>query len=176
MSTADQSRTDADRTPTKVLVAVDGSDTSLRAAKVAHQMFGDDAKYVVVNVGTTEIHMWSGDPMTWGVPYPLVLAEVGANGAPFHAEATFDNEVSSVIDRAQDEARAVSSAAELPSDAVALGVTGDPVAQIRQVADDESIDVVVVGSGSGGWWRHLFDPSVSKAIVRHADRPVLVVP
>ena len=59
---------------------------------------------------------------------------------------------------------------------MAVGLTGDPVAQIRQIADDESIDVVVVGSGSGGWWQHLFDPSVSKAILRHADRPVLVVP
>jgi nucleotide-binding universal stress UspA family protein len=167
---------DGDGRSRRVLVAVDESETSIRAAKRAHELFGDDAKYLVVNVGARDLQLWGSDPMTWGVPYPLVLAGITPHVAPFYAEREDDAELSSAVDRAQAEARSVSTAAELPADSIAVGLTGDPIERIRQVADDESIDVIVVGAGAGGWWRHLFEPSVSAALVRAADRPVLVVP
>ena len=164
------------RRPIHVLLAVDDSDTSLRAARGAHGLFGDDAKYFIVNVGTEQLPTWRVDPMTWGVPYPLALGHLEAQGTPFQAHHSFESEVPSAVDRAEQEARSVSTAASLPTDTVAVGATGDAVDRIRQVADDESIDVIVVGGGSASWWRHLFDPSVSKAVVRDAERPVLVVP
>lgn len=160
----------------RVLLAVDDSDTSLRAARTAHRMFGDEAKYFVINVGSREVPMWGGGLMAWGVPYPLDAAWAGGQTSPLRSTDASEADVWPDVDRAQAEAQTVSTAAELPPDFVALGATGDPVVQIHQVADEQSIDVVVVGAGSGGWWRHLLDPSVSKAIVRNADRPVLVVP
>jgi nucleotide-binding universal stress UspA family protein len=159
----------------RVLVAVDDSDTSVRAARTAHQLFGDTAAYFVINVGAGQ-RLWAGDPMTWGVAYPLASVEVGIVAMPVRAGTMYESGLPSAVDQAQAEARSVSAAAELPTDSVAVGSTGDPAEQIRQVADDESIDVIVVGWGDGGWWRHMIEPSVSKAVVRQADRPVLVVP
>lgn len=163
---------------------MDDTDLSVRAAKAAHQLFGDDAKYFVINVGPSDVMMpGGGDPMSWGVPYPMVLplAVPGMSAAPFRAEdAPHDDsrrsDVPTSVDRAEAEARSVTEAAALPPTAVALGATGDPVEQIGLAAADERIDVIVVGSSSGSWWRHLLDPSISKSVVRHADRPVLIVP
>jgi nucleotide-binding universal stress UspA family protein len=159
----------------KVLVAVDESDVALHAARKAHELFGDRARYLVLNVGSSELLLYAGGAMAWGVPYPLAIAPLAA-AMPSGSGSASSPDVPSTTDRAQAEARSVSTAAGLPLDALSLGAMGDPVERILQVAHDESIDVIVVGSGSGGWWRHLFDPSVSKAVVRAADRPVLVVP
>ncbi|MEQ1701085.1 MAG: hypothetical protein ABMA25_13305, partial [Ilumatobacteraceae bacterium] len=72
----------------RVLLAVDDSDHSVRAAKVAHQLFGSDAKYFVINVGPMDVMMAGGDPMTWGVPYPMVMPFVGHGMAvaPFRGD------------------------------------------------------------------------------------------
>ena len=167
----------------RVLLAVDDSEVSLRAAKVAHQLFGDDAKYFVISVGPYTVMLPGGDAMAWGVPYPMVpLAMPGMATAPLlTAEAYRGVEIPeggtpTGVDRAEADARSVTAAADLPADAVAIGATGDPVEQIRVAAEDEAIDVIVVGAASGKWWQHFLDPSVSKSVVRHADRPVLIVP
>lgn len=168
----------------RVLLAVDESEVSLRAAKVAHQLFGDEAKYFVINVGPQEVQMAGGGPMAWGVPYPMMLpmampgmAAASVYGGDSYAEGDrAHNDLPTAVDRAEAEARSVTEAASLPSDAVSLGATGDPVEQIRLAAVDEAIDVIVVGSSTGKWWQHFFDPSVSKSVVREADRPVLLVP
>ena len=169
---------------TRVLLAVDDSELSVRAAKTALQLFGNDAKYFVINVGPMDVTMPGGAPMTWGVPYPMLmpLAVPGMAAVPHRADDTQlaedsrHSDVSTAVDRAEAEARSVTEAAALPPDAVAMGATGDPVQQICLASADEQIDVIVVGSSSGGWWRHLLDPSISKSVVRHADRPVLIVP
>lgn len=168
----------ADSRAPRVLLTTDGSDAALRAARGAHGIFGDRAKYFVINVGSEDLRTAAGEQMTWGVPYPMVvpMAFPAAVIAPVHGEPGHQSELPTALDRAEQEAESVTTAASLPSDAVALGATGDPVEQIRQVAKEESIDVIVVGSSSGKWWQHFFDPSVSKGVVRHADRPVLIVP
>lgn len=168
----------------RVLLAVDDSELSLRAAKVAHHLFGDRAKYFVISVGPQALLLPGGDPMMFGVPYPMVpLAMPGLAIAPTMAtdghhgvELPTDDAAPSGVDRAEADARSVSDAADLPAGSVAIGATGDPVEQIRAAANDEAIDVIVVGASSGKWWQHFLDPSVSKSVVRHADRPVLIVP
>lgn len=160
--------------PVRVLVAVDESETSLRAATCAHDFFGDEASYYVVNVGTSERTLIGGDPMTWGVAYPLSLAYVGRLDPA--VDAGVDPGMPTGAERAQAEALQVSDAAHLPVGSVAVGVTGDPAEQIRMISEDEDIDVIVVGWSGGGWWRHLLEPSVAKAVIRTSDRPVLVVP
>jgi nucleotide-binding universal stress UspA family protein len=52
---------------------------------------------------------------------------------------------------------------------------GDPVDVIQEVADERQVDMIVVGSSDKGWWQRLIDGSVSREMVRTADRPVLVV-
>ena len=54
-----------------------------------------------------------------------------------------------------------------------LLVTGDPTSEIALAAARHSADVIVVGSGPGGW---LGGPSLAEALVDRAPCPVLVVP
>jgi len=160
----------------RVLIAVDGSDPSLRVAKTARDLFGGDAKYFVINVGADQVEMVTGEPMALGVPYPMAFGAIAMPSTLGSHVSSAAADLPSAIDMAEQSARSVSTAAELPAGSVALGATGDPVDRIRQAAEVESIDVIVVGASSGHWWRHMFDTSVSKGLMKHTDRPVLLVP
>ena len=63
-----------------VLIAVDDSDTSIRAATTAHRIFGDDARYTVLNVATTTPVIWGDDALASGMVYPLALPGAGVVG------------------------------------------------------------------------------------------------
>src|ERR1700709_2513174 len=52
---------------TRVLIAVDHSEEATDAAHKAHELFGDDASYLVVNVMDHN----DGRPGAWGHVYPL---------------------------------------------------------------------------------------------------------
>ena len=60
-------------------------------------------------------------------------------------------------------------------DAQAVGEVGDPVDAIERAAQELDADLIVVGSNDRNFLQRLFSPSVSKGLVEHADRPVLVV-
>jgi nucleotide-binding universal stress UspA family protein len=55
-----------------------------------------------------------------------------------------------------------------------VGETGDPADAIIAAAREYEADVIVVGSHDRGWFRRLLNPSVSGAVVRDADVPLLV--
>ena len=63
---------------TKVLIAVDSSDTSIRAARTAHNLFGDDAEYTVVSVAPLDPVIWGEDTLAWGTPYSMVRPPMGS--------------------------------------------------------------------------------------------------
>lgn len=161
----------------RVLVAVDDGETSRRAARVARSLFGELADYWVVSVGKPDLVLWRAMPLAWGMPYPVMLMG-GAEGEVFgdrvsvgpSGPAETDNE-----QLARQTAQDVADDVALP-DATPLGATGDPAAQIRKVADENDVDVIVLGWHETAWWQRLFDQSVPKEILRHIDRPVLVVP
>ena len=75
---------------TRVLVAVDDSEGSVRAAETAHRLFGDDAEYLAVNV-TNVVDLatipWYG--AGWGAPY----------AAPYGAVWAYRNDVVSGAER-----------------------------------------------------------------------------
>lgn len=165
----------------KVLLAVNDSDDSVKVARTARSLFGDDASYLVVSVGQPEMPVWGGDPLTWGVPYPLTVPDPAVDDLPFvssgdgHTPPAAGAEPSPA-EIALHRAEEVSEAAELSS-STPIGARGDPADRIRDVATDQSVDVIVVGAHDrGGWLRRLLDPSVTSAVLRAADRPVLVVP
>jgi nucleotide-binding universal stress UspA family protein len=165
----------------RVLLAVNDSDDSVKVARTARTLFGDDAAYIVVSVGQPEMPVWGGDPLTWGVPYPLTLPDPAGDDLPFvtagdgHQSAPAGSEPSTA-EVALQRAEKVSEAADLSS-ATSIGARGDPAERIREVSTEQSVDVIVVGAHDrGGWLRRLLDPSVTSAVLRDADRPVLVVP
>jgi nucleotide-binding universal stress UspA family protein len=57
-----------------------------------------------------------------------------------------------------------------------LVVTGPTADRIREAAEHLAASHIVVGSHGHGGLRHLLVGSVAEDLVRHADRPVVVVP
>jgi nucleotide-binding universal stress UspA family protein len=168
---------------TQVLIAVDDSEHSLNAARVAYKLFGDDATYTVVNVADQSPMMWGGDALMWGVGYPVMMAPSGlavrADGeesvGPTPADGTtlvaaVDN---ATIEAAMQVALDVATEAELPNPQV-VGEVGDPALAIIEAARHHQADVIVIGSHDRNWITRLFIPSVTGSVVRDAEIPVLI--
>jgi nucleotide-binding universal stress UspA family protein len=165
---------------TQVLIAVDDSESSIKTARIAYALFGDTAQYTVVNVADRTPIVWGGDTLAWGVGYPIMMTSVApprvvssgsdqASGSDA-AEGVVDN---APIDAAIQVARDVADEAHLPT-AQVVGEVGDPATAIIAAAHHHKADVIVVGPHHRGWISSLFVPSVSEALVREADIPVLI--
>ena len=159
---------------TRVLVAVDDSEGSVRAAETAHRLFGDDAEYLAVNV-TNVVDIaaipWYG--AGWGAPYAAPYGTVWS----YRAEGVVADD-GTPIDAGEEAAEA--NARELAEqsglrDAEAVGEEGDPATAVLRAAEERQVDVIVVGTEERGWLDRLVRPSVSKEILRHAHVPVLIV-
>lgn len=169
------------RVMTRVLIAVDESDASIAAAHTAHELFGDAATYLLVNVApmTYSASVWGYPGMEWGVAYPVTLPIAGSMAAlPVVAEAggaSIDDGDTTAADVAEIRARTVAERADLPADADAVGeVGGDIATAILHAAEVNDADLIVVGSHQRGWFSRLFSPSVSDALVRESTLPVLI--
>jgi nucleotide-binding universal stress UspA family protein len=168
---------------TQVLIAVDDSESSVKTARTAYALFGDKASYIVVNVADQTPMVWGGDALVWGVGYPIVMAPTGivdptVNRAEQHAYAPGEEgaalEVDTApIDAAIQVARDVAAEADLPNPQV-VGEVGDPVMAIITAAHHHQADVIVIGSHDRSWFSKLLAPSVTGAVVREADIPVLI--
>lgn len=160
---------------TQVLIAVDDSETSIKTARIAYALFGDNATYTVVNVADRSPMMWGGDALVWGIGYPIVMAPSGtAAVAPGGTVATNDAEADHApIDAAIQVAHDVATEAHLPNPQV-VGEVGDPATAIINAAHHHEADVIVIGSHERSWFSKLFVPSVAGAVMREADIPVLI--
>ena len=137
----------------KVLIALDDSEISLRAASEARRLFGD-VEYLVVNVAQTVVPwLATGE---FGMVYPTDLADMGLGGL----------DETTLVEKSE-------AAGFEPAEV--LSVDGDPAKAICDAADRYDVDVVVVGSHDKGVLRRLVDPSVAQAVVQGTYRPVLVV-
>ncbi len=163
----------------QVLIAVDDSERSVHAARVAYNLFGDNATYTVVNVADQSTMMWGGDSLMWGVGYPVLMAPTGLAGvAPLPtpgAAAPGAESDGAPIEAAMQVALDVATEADLPNPQV-VGEVGDPAQAILEAARHHEADVIVVGSQDRSWLTRLFVPSVTGSVVKDADIPVLVVP
>ncbi len=168
---------------TQVLIAVDDSESSVKTARLAYALFGDKASYIVVNVADQSPMIWGGDALVWGVGYPIVMAPSGivdsaVNRAEQHTYAPGEDtpavEVDNApIDSAIQVARDVAAEADIPNPQV-VGEVGDPVTAIITAAHHHQADVIVIGSHDRSWFSKLLTPSVTGAVVKEADIPVLI--
>jgi len=141
----------------RVLIALDESSVSLRAAREAARLFSPcGAEFLVINVARIPV------PMVTGAGFGMVT--------PMQADARWlmpaeENEAD-LAERAEQ--------AGVP-DAEPIATSGDPVRLICEAAEEHDVDVVVVGSHDKSALNRLFDPSISAQVVRDTHRPVLVV-
>ena len=159
---------------TQVLIAVDDSESSIATARTAFALFGADANYIVVSVADQTPIVWGGDSLAWGVGYPIMMpSEVATAGTNPSGDTSVADVDSAPIDAAIQVARDVADEAQIPNPQV-VGEVGDPATAIITAAHHHKADVIVIGSHDRSWFSKLFVPSVSGAVVREADIPVLV--
>jgi nucleotide-binding universal stress UspA family protein len=162
---------------TQVLIAVDDSDSSIKTARTAYKLFGDSATYTVVNVADQSPMIWGGDALVWGIGYPLVIAPTGDVAVAPTGTTPGDEAATGVdsapIDAAIEVAREVANEAALPNPQV-VGEVGEPAMAIIAAARHHQADVIVIGSHDRSWFSRLLSPSVTGAVVREAEIPVLI--
>ena len=152
----------------KILVALDGSETSSKAAKVAIGLAEKLKSELVVLHAITPPTSYYGS--TYGTvagtsPPPISQKEIDSYYA-FARRAALGI-VGDTVDQAKE--RGLSVKAELPE-----GVSS-VVETIINHADKEHADLIVVGTRGLGGFKKMLLGSVSSGLVSHANCPVLVV-
>lgn len=160
---------------THVLIAVDDTDTSIRAASTAHRLFGDDATYTVINVAPNASLMWGETRLETGAVQPVVPMPGLMAGMPLGVPVATapDEVVSERVDDAERQAVHVAEEAGIVG-AHPVGDVGDASEAILSAAHDFDADVIVLGTHDRGWFSRLINGSVSSDVLRQADVPVLV--
>ena len=150
---------------TTILLALDDSDESAVAAERAAALFGHDADYLAIYVAASPVQTSS---LIWGgvygysfTPTPGVVDEMARHSTDVVAEA---------------EAEASEHATEAGVTAEAIGAVGNPADAIARAAVEHGADLIVMGHHQRGFFRSLFDPSVSDDVIDQSTVPVLVVP
>ena len=138
-----------------IVIATDGSpsaEIALEEGLALARQTGDSVAVVTV---------WQALQGDFGLAYPptAVLGDL-LDSERRHAEAT--------LEHAADEARRVG----VPFQARLL--TGDPAVEICSLADELDARLIAVGTHGHGAVMRLLVGSVSAAVIRHANRPVLV--
>jgi nucleotide-binding universal stress UspA family protein len=147
----------------KVLIALDESPVSARAARVAVRLFGtsDAVEFLVINVAALPAPWVAG--AGFGAIAPLAMDPRWRAPAP-DDDLTGDAE----------QLVLMSEAAGVPDPDVFVAA-GDPVTEVCAAAEAHDVDVIVVGSHDKSALRRVIDPSVAAGVVRSTYRPVLVV-
>lgn len=159
---------------TNVLIAVDDSESSVLAAKTAHRVFGDTAIYTVLNVAHSGPVIWGDNALAYGTVYPLVMPGAGmVGGLPLVVRSADGTTTYDPIEAAEQTAQDVAGQAGLVT-AESIGQAGDPADTILSAAREHAADVIVVGSPDRSWFQRLVSPSVTAAVLRDSDIPVLV--
>ena len=137
----------------RILIATDGSDSALEAVELGLELArAEHAEATIIHVTV---------PIEWAV-YPFGPLDA----IPDEARAVADDDALRA---------ALERAAEKGVVAHPVSVLGDPVTEVAAYAERMHADLIVIGSrGLGGVTSALLG-SVSKGVLRHAERPVLVV-
>ena len=142
--------------PTKVLLAIDGSEESELAARTAADLADktrSDLHVVFVGPSTGDIGM--GTPQIADIPAP--------------AQEELDEEARRLLDAEVEQVKAAGGTV-----AQAHLQTGRPDAEIVALAEEIGAGLIAIGSRGLGGVRRALMGSVSDSVVRHAHCPVLV--
>ena len=140
--------------PTSILVGVDGSTTSLRAASYAAGLARrQGARVTAVFVG----------PIA-----SLAAATPAGAGVAVAKHEAFSQTAEEMRQRAEEAAQ------ELGIAITFIAAEGDPFIELRRIADETRADAVVVGASAHAG--HRFVGSLAVRLVRAGRWPVTVVP
>ncbi|MDZ7676212.1 MAG: universal stress protein [Acidimicrobiales bacterium] len=145
----------------KVLIAVDHDRESRDAVAFAKNLLDEDDHAIVVNVASFDI----GPAMA--------MASYSAT----YADPAIDHRLHMIGDEAEEAAEDVAEGAveSLGGSAEPRVEFGDVADRICQVAEDEAVDLVILGTHDRGRFARLWFGSVSDLVVHDAPCSVLVV-
>ena len=142
----------------KILLATDGSETSMRAAKNAVSI-GKKAGATVTAVYVVDVHRLAQLPGYAAMP-----------GIKDNLMELMFKEGSEALEEIEDMARDAGVAYER------VVAEGDPGEELLKLCRDPGFDLIVLGTiGKSGLKRFLLG-SVAEKVVRHSHVPVLAVP
>ena len=142
----------------KILLATDGSETSMRAANIAVSI-GKKAGATVTAVYVVDVHRLAQLPGYAAMP-----------GIKDNLMELMFKEGSEALEEIEDMARDAGVAYER------VVAEGDPGEELLKLCRDPGFDLMVLGTiGKSGLKRFLLG-SVAEKVVRHSHVPVLVVP
>lgn len=148
-----------------ILLALDDTEASQRAAVATRRLFGDDVRFLAIYVAEqpaqTSSLIWGGVYGYSFSPTPGIIDELARSST-------------AVVEDAEREA--AEHAREAGVEAESIGAVGDPADAIVRAAAEHGVDAIAVGHHQRSWLRSLFDPSVSDDVVDRATVPVIVVP
>ena len=137
--------------PSRILVAIDNSDTSLRAGAYAAGLARRQGSHIIC--------------LFVGEINPLVASMPAAAGAAVQMNHAIAEQIRAEI-RAQ--------APRLGLEITFLERSGDPFTEIVRIADELRVDAVIVGASTSGG--HRWMGSIASRLVKIARWPVTVVP
>jgi nucleotide-binding universal stress UspA family protein len=142
----------------KILLATDGSETSMRAAKMALDI-GKKSGAMVTAVYVVDVHRLAQLPGYAAMP-----------GIKDNLMELMFKEGGEALEEIEDMARDAGVAYER------VVAEGDPGEELLKLCRDPGFDLIVLGTiGKSGLKRFLLG-SVADKVVRHSHVPVLVVP
>lgn len=139
----------------EILVPVDGSDNSIRAAKFAMEMAG------AMNIG---VRMF----------YVFPAASVEVIGIAGMSRADIDQAAQAAAQRAFDKTREGIGSAMIDQVEEETSI-GDPAEEIIRFTEDDDTVMVIIGRRGLSRMRSLMLGSVSDKVLRHSKSPVTVI-
>lgn len=145
-----------------IVVAYDGSEDARHALEAAAALFARHLAYAV--------HVWRPMPRPGG-------ALLGVSKAVAHRGVErLDAKTATESERLAEEAAGIAEAHGLDAEPLSVRAEGAPWAAIVETAEEHDAAAVVVGSRGLSLVSSALLGSVSEGVLRHAERPVLVVP
>jgi len=141
----------------KVLVALDGSETSLRALEQGKSLAKSELH--LIHVG------------------PISVLDIALTRAPFAGEDLLPKQVEERLEAHGNEVLEAAKEHLVGYDKKVFThlILGQPSHVICATAQDNKIDCVVIGCRGQGKFQQIFLGSVSHSVVAHCPCPVLVV-
>ena len=137
--------------PSRILVAIDNSDTSLRAGAYAAGLARRQGSHIIC--------------LFVGEINPLVASMPAAAGAAVQMNHAIAEQIRAEI---------TAQAPRLGLEVTFLERSGDPFTEIVRIADELRVDAVIVGASTSGG--HRWMGSIASRLVKIARWPVTVVP
>jgi nucleotide-binding universal stress UspA family protein len=155
---------DSDRAFKRILVAVDGSESSFRAARVAAKLAKrNEADLLVVSVIERPAHPFMPTPS-------LISLGMNVDGLrDYYKYASKDAQ------KWTDKAVSIATPLGVKARKSVLKGATSIVRSLTDYASSQAVDLIVVGRKGTGGFKRLLLGSVSSGVVNHASSSVLVV-